>query len=166
MHISYGPPTSQIVLRPGGQGLRKNDYVVIISTYLANWWAFDCLVLLPRIELETRLSWTSQRERSHIYIYYTHVVDGYASRFVEEKGNENKKVSLGYNTKWNILNEWYSHWNLRYVIQFARKEQIKDASEPRVRSFISRGGFLGKDTVLESDLPTCPARSGSNIVVC
>jgi len=49
---------------------------------------------------------------------------------------------------------------LGYAIQFARKEQVKDgkktASEPSARPFIPRGGFLG-DTVLESDLPTCPA---------
>jgi len=79
-----------------------------------------------------------------------------------------KKMSLDYNTKWNILNEWYSHWNLGYVIQFSRKEQVEDgkknASGLSARPFIPRGGFLIGDTVLESDLPMCLtwSRSGGS----
>jgi len=50
---------------------------------------------------------------------------------------------------------------LGYAIQYAQKEQVKDGkknvSEPSARPFIPKGGFLGGNTVLESDLPTCPA---------
>jgi len=57
-----------------------------------------------------------------VCVCYTHVVDGYTNGFAGEKGKEKQKVSFGYNTKWNILNEWHSYWNLRYAIQFVRNE--------------------------------------------
>jgi len=76
------------MLRPGESRLtNKYDYVVIISLLPRySMKLFDCLVLLPWIELEMRPSWTSLRERSRgIYIYI------YASGFAGEKGKEKQE---------------------------------------------------------------------------
>jgi len=51
--------------------------------------------------------------------------------------------------------------HLGCAIQFIQKEQVendkKDAFEPSAHPFIPRGDSFGRDTVLESDLSTCPA---------
>jgi len=74
----------------------------------------------------------SQKERSqgriYIYMLYSH------RRWIRRqncgrKKKRREKVSLGYKTKWNILNEWYLHWNLEYAIQFVQKEQVENGKK-------------------------------------